>query len=310
MEYADYLLKDSDEYNKYKEFDEVSSPDNYVSSFNEALSIEQDNDIIKEICQKLAGNLERISKLKENNIKKKESCGYLHFWLYHTIDNKFKNHGNFESITKKIINGGMNFNDIISNKDCSIRFSSNINLEKWIEGKHLHDYFKNFDFISKTYSPKSEKCQEYSNYIKRINELYIIHKTQYYMSKSFYRNLYSNDKYNPSNLLSNFKCEDKNNAKDLMEVQTTDLTGTFESHISFPKSRLQHTQENNTTVGSNPYSTVGFTTLGSWIRGKIWKNHINIDNIDNISNKPLEVHSEYMGINNSTRKFHVSYNPV
>ncbi|SBS81991.1 PIR Superfamily Protein [Plasmodium ovale curtisi] len=310
MEYADNLLKDSGEYNKYKEFDKVSSPNNYMNSFNEALNLEPSNGKIKEVCEKLAGNLKKISELSESAINKQERCGYLHFWLYHTIESKFKNNGNIKYITEKIIRGGRNYNSIISNKNCSIRFSSNINLDEWIEGKLLHDYFKNFDFISKTYSSKSEKCQEYSNYIKRINELYIIHKRKNYMSKNFYRNLYSNDKYNPSNLLYNFKCEDKNSAKDLMEVQTTDLTGTFESHISFPKSLLQHTQENNTTVASNPYSVIGFTTLGSWIRGKIWKNNIKMDNIDNISNKLLEDHSDYMDINNSTRKFYVSYNPV
>ncbi|SBS81995.1 PIR protein [Plasmodium ovale] len=328
MEHAFDLLKDSLKYKKYNEFDDVTSLVNYENSFSEALSIVQDNDKIKELCGKLAANLKKISESKESQIKNKESCGYLHFWLYHNIDNNFKNHSNVESITEKIINGGINFNDIITNRNCSIRFSSNINLKKWIEGKHLHDYFENFQYIEKTYGSNDNKCKEYSEYINAINIIYKNSKNKYYYDHDILRFLLSDEsrKYDPTNLISKIKCR-KEKPTMLSKTHQHPTKGDTTEHgittLVLP-SKDAHGDSppynsNSSSITGISVSLIGmfiffftaykFTPLGSWIHGKISKNAQIHDNIDHVTNTMLEDHSEYMDINNNSSTFNIAYNP-
>ncbi|SBT00722.1 PIR Superfamily Protein [Plasmodium ovale curtisi] len=328
MEHAYDLLKDSDAYKKYKEFDEVSSPDNYVNSFSEALSMGQDIDKIKELCGKLAGNLKKISESKESPIKNKESCGYLHFWLYHNIYNKFKNHSNFERITEKIINGGINFNYIIANKNCSIRFSSNINLKKWIEGKHLHDYFENFQYIEKTYGSNDNKCEEYNKYINAINTFYQYYKKKYYYSQDICRFLLGDESrnYDPTNLISKIKCRTEKQSM-LSKTHQLPTNGDTTEHgittLVLPSTDAHRDSpsydSNSSSITWVSVSLIGmfiffftaykFTPLGSWIHEKISKNAQFHGNIDHVTNTMLEDHSEYMDINNNSSTFNIAYNP-
>ncbi|SBT74133.1 PIR protein [Plasmodium ovale] len=328
MEHAHDLLKDSDAYKKYMEFDEVSSPDDYVNSFNEALSMGQDTDKIKDICQKLAGNLKKISQLSESAINKKERCGYLHFWLYYTIDNKFKNNGNINYITEKIIDGGTFYNSMISNENCSIRFSRNINLEKWIEGKYLHDYFKNFDYIKQTYGSNNNKCKEYSEYIKAININYKNSKDEFYYNYDIFRYLLNDKsgKYDPNNLISEIDCKIEKTPMLSQIHQPPTKEGATEHGGTTSVLPSKDDDIDNPSYDSNSSSITGvsvsligmfiffftsykFTPLGSWINGKIFKSAQIHDNIDHVTNTMLEDQSEYMDINNNSNTFNISYNP-
>ncbi|SBT55143.1 PIR Superfamily Protein [Plasmodium ovale wallikeri] len=328
MEHAYVLLNDSDAYKKYEEFDKVTFPDNYVDSFNEALSMEHDIDKIKELCGKLAGNLKKISKSKESQIKNDESCGYLHFWLYHKIYSYFKDNPKIRGITDNIIDGGIIFNNSISNNNCSFRYSSNIDLKKWIEGKHLHDYFENFEYIKKTYGSNDNKCEEYNKYIKAINTFYQNYKNEYYYDHEISRFLLSNEsgKYDPNNLISEINCKIEKPPMLSQTHQPPTREDTTEHGGTTSVLPSKDDDIDNPSYGSNSSSITGvsvsligmfiffftsykFTPLGSWINGKIFKSAQIHDNIDNVTNNMLEDHSEYMNINNNSSTFNIAYNP-
>ncbi|SBS94337.1 PIR protein [Plasmodium ovale] len=325
MEYADELLKDSNEYKKYIEFNNIVSPDGYEDSFNEALKIEPMNNTIKDLCGKLAGNLKKISQSTESKRKNDEICGYLHFWLYDNISRNFKDNGNVENITQEILLGAINFNRIISNMKCSVRYSFDINLEKWIEGKLLHDYFKNFGYIKTTYGFNDNKCKEYAEYINHINTLYKKNKNQYHYNEiSRYLWNYTSEKYDPFKLISELKCDNEKLAMDLRSHQSAKLGGTMEQADSLPELQREDAQSGITSTDSNSSSIVGssvsligmfilffttykFTPLGSWIYGKISKKEKIQNNIELLTNELLENHSEYIDINDNNSTFHVAY---
>ncbi|SBT55977.1 PIR Superfamily Protein [Plasmodium ovale wallikeri] len=330
MEYAEELLKDSVKYKKYNEFNDVIPPSDYENSFSEALRVETSNSIIKDICGKLAGNLTKISKSEENEIHKQESCGFLHFWLYYELSKIFrgnKEETEIQSLISNVISGWKIFNDHISDYSCSGRFSPDIKLEKWIEGKHLHDYFKNFNYLSNTQYFKNNKCEQYKKYIGDINTLYDKHKSEYYDTDiSRYLSDYSSDEYNPFKLISELRCENEKSDMDLQPHQQAPAREVMEQDNSVSLIQREAAQgdgpadSNSSSIVGSSASLIGmfvcfftaykFTPLGSWIYGKIWKKEKIQNNIDNITNSLLDDHSEYMDINHNSSTFNVAYNPT
>ncbi|SBS93511.1 PIR Superfamily Protein [Plasmodium ovale curtisi] len=326
MEYADELLKDFNEFKKYNEFNNVDIPNDYENSFSEALKIEPSNNTIKGLCGKIAGNLKKISQSKESKKENDEICGYLNFWLYDNIDRNFKGYGNVEYITQEILSGAINFNNSISNKNCSIRFSVDDKLKNWIEGKILLDYFKNFAYINNTQAFKDNKCEAYNNYISHINTLYKNFKDIYYYSYNICRYLisYISDKYNPAKLISRLECKNDKPTMNSHIHQSADLGGTMEQADYVPGLEREDEQSGITSNHSNSSSIVGssvsligmfilffttyeFTPLGSWIYGKISKKEKIQNNIELLTNELLENHSEYRDINDNNSTFHVTY---
>ncbi|SBT00183.1 PIR Superfamily Protein [Plasmodium ovale curtisi] len=305
MEYADDLLKDFEEYKKYNEFNDVTPSSVYENSFSEALSVETRNNKINELCGKLAGNLEKILQSKgAAGYNTYEQCGYLHFWLYNELSKIFK--GNkaeieIQDIISNVFSGWKNFNDHISNNTCSGRFSPNVKLENWIEGKLLHDYFKNFNYLSNTQDFKDNKCEQYRKYIHHISTLYEKHKTEYYDTDiSRYLSDYSSDNYDPIKLISELRCE---NEKSVMAAQRD---GSSDSNSS----SILGTSISLIGIFVLFFTTHKFTPLGSWMYGKIWKKEKIQNNIDNVTNSLLDNHSEYIDINNDSSTFNVAYNPT
>ncbi|SBT55298.1 PIR Superfamily Protein [Plasmodium ovale wallikeri] len=328
MEYADYLLKDSEVYKKYNEFNDVIPLSDYESSFSEALNIEPNNSIIKDICGKLAENLKKISRSKENATQKQESCGFLHFWLYDNIKKNLQAYTNIENIAEEIVLGSKYFNNAISNESCSIRYNSDITLEKWIEGKHLHDYLKNFNYLSKTQDFKDNKCEEYKKYISYIKNIYRNYKNEYYYRYdiSQYLPSYSTEIYDPAKLISGLHCENKKPIMDLHHHESATARGITE--IGHSESNLQQegnqsdspSDSNSSSIAGSSVSLIGifvlffttykFTPLGSWIYGRIWKKEKIQNNMDNVTNSLLDNHSEYIDINHNSSTFNIAYNPT
>ncbi|SBS91762.1 PIR Superfamily Protein [Plasmodium ovale curtisi] len=331
MEYADDLLKDFEEYKKYNEFNDVTPSSVYENSFSEALSVETRNNKINELCGKLAGNLEKILQSKGiAGYNTYEQCGYLHFWLYNELSKIFR--GNkaeieIQDIISNVFSGWKNFNDHISNNTCSGRFSPNVKLENWIQGKLLHDYFKNFNYLSNTQDFKDNKCEQYRKYIHYISTLYEKHKTEYYDTDiSRYLSDYSSEKYNPFKLISELRCENEKSVMDSQLHQPASARGIMEQDNSI--SLIQHeaaqsdgsSDSNSSSILGTSISLIGifvlfftthkFTPLGSWMYGKIWKKEKIQNNIDNVTNSLLDSHSEYIDINNDSSTFNVAYNPT
>ncbi|SBT84323.1 PIR protein [Plasmodium ovale] len=330
MEHADELLKDSDEYKKYVEFNNIDSPDGYEDSFSEALNSESGDSKIKDLCGKLAGNLKIIFQSKNiTGYNTSEQCGYLHFWLYYELSKIFrdnKGQTNTQDTISNIFAGWSNFNKKISNNTCSGRFSFDDSMDKWIEGKLFHDYFKNFDYISNTEAFKDKKCEAYNKYINHINTLYKNFKDKSYYSSSIYRYLrsYTNDKYNPAKLISKLECKNDKQTMDSHTHQYANLGRAMEQADSVSELQRDDAQSGIPSTDSNSSSIVGssvsligmfilffttykFTPLGSWIYGKITKKEKIQNNIELLTNELLENHSEYIDINDNNSTFHVAY---
>ncbi|SBT57067.1 PIR Superfamily Protein [Plasmodium ovale wallikeri] len=326
MEYADELLKDSDGYKKYTEFNNIDSPDGYENSFSEAFKIEPRNNTIKGICGKIAGILKEISHSTESKEKNEEICGYLHFWLYDNINRNFKDNDNVDIITQKIFLGAINFNSTLSNENCSIRFSPDDKLKNWVEGKLLYDYFKNFAYINNTHAFRDNKCEAYNNYISHINTLYKNCEDESYYSYDIRRHLlsYISDKYDPAKLISKLECENEKPAMDSDPHQSASLGETMEQAGSAPELLREEAQSGISSADSNSSSIVGssvsligmfilffsaykFTPLGSWIYGKISKKEKIRNNIELLTNELLGNHSEYIDINDNNSTLHVAY---
>ncbi|SBT55124.1 PIR Superfamily Protein [Plasmodium ovale wallikeri] len=307
MEYADDLLNESDEYKKYNEFNNVKIPNDYEISFNDALNIDPSNNIIKDICVKLAGNLKNISQSTKGSKNNEEKCGYLHFWLYDNISRNFENNDRIQDIIENIANGWIKYNRFISNENCSIRFSSDINLKKWIEGKFLHDYFKNFDYLKKTYGFNNYKCEEYSKYISHINMLYKNYKNIDYYSYSIHRHLlsYSSEKYDPTRLISELQCENKKTVMASHALQHASTMEVVQEDKSLSTLESEGAYIHSPSADLNSSSI--FTPLGTRIKEKIKKRKQIRDNIDNVTKKLLNNQQEYTDINDDYSIFHVPY---
>ncbi|SBS93516.1 PIR Superfamily Protein [Plasmodium ovale curtisi] len=333
MEHAEVLLKDADKYKKYNEFNNVVFPNDYEDLFSEALNAEPNDSKIKDLCGKLAGNLKII--LQSKNItgyNTSEQCGYLHFWLYYELSKIFRDNkvqANTQDTISNIFTGWNNFNTKNSNYSCSGRFSLGVSMDKWINGKLLHDYFKNFDYIKTTYGFNNNKCDEFTKYINYINTLYKNCEDESYYSYDIRRYFPTNirDKYNPAILISESKCKNEESSMDSSSQQSASERGTMEQADYVPELQLKDAQSDSPFIYSNSSSILGssfsligmlilffsaykFTPLGPWIYGKILKSEKIQNNIDNVTNALLDNNSEYMDINPNRSPFHVAYNPT
>ncbi|SBS90463.1 PIR Superfamily Protein [Plasmodium ovale curtisi] len=329
MEYADDLLKESAEYKKYNEFNNVNIPNDYESSFNDALKIELNNNTIKDICGRFAGNLKKILQSEENRKKKEENCGYLHFWLYDQLEKISRNkreQTNIQNLFNPIFAGWRNFNMKISNDTCSGRYFDYISLDTWVEGKILHDYFKNYDYISNTQNFNNRKCENYTKYISHVKTLYKKHKDGYYDHIiSRYLSRYRSDQYDPQKLLSKMKCENAELAMLLHPHQTPHDGVGMERDNPVSELQTEDVQSDSLSVNSKLSTIVGasisligmfvlfftaykFTPLGSLINGKISKKGKIQDSENHFTNALLGNNADYVNINENNSTFHVAYN--
>ncbi|SBT57069.1 PIR Superfamily Protein [Plasmodium ovale wallikeri] len=330
---SEVLLEDADKYKKYNEFNTVHIPDDYEDSFSEALYAVSYDSKIKNLCGKLAGSLEIISQSKViTGYDTSEQCGYLHFWLYYELSKIFRDNNeqtNTQVTIRNIFTGWSDFNKKISNYTCSARFSDGVSMDKWIKGKLLHDYFKNFDYISNAQAFKDKKCEAYNKYINHINTLYKNFKDKSYFSYNIYRYLrsYTSDKYDPAKLISKLECKNDKPTTDSLPHESAPFGVKIEQADSATELQREDTQSGISSTDSNSSSIVGssvsligmfilffsayrFTPLGPWIYGKILKSEKIQNNIDNVTNALLDNNSEYMDINPNSSSFHVAYNPT
>ncbi|SBT58072.1 PIR Superfamily Protein [Plasmodium ovale wallikeri] len=330
MIYDEDLLKESGAYRKYNELNNVNIPNDYEISFNDALRIEPSNNAIKDICGRIAGNLIKIFHSKDNmGYNTDEECGYLHFWLYDKLEKISRNkrdQTNIEDLFSSIFAGWRNFNMKISNNTCSGRYFDYISLDMWVEGKILHDYFKNYDYISNTQNFNDRKCEKYTEYISHVNTLYKKHIKEYYDHIiSRYLSIYTNDEYDPQKLLSKIKCENEESDMLLHPHQSPHARVGMERDNTVSELQTEDVQGDSPSVDSKSSTIVGtsisligmfgllftgykFTPLGSLIYGKISKKGKIQDNENHFTNALLGNNAEYAHINENNSTFHVAYN--
>ncbi|SCO70953.1 Plasmodium vivax Vir protein, putative [Plasmodium vivax] len=173
----DRLSKDSHLNKNYEEFDNNVSDSSKINKVCDSLSI-TNTKITKELCNKVATNLQYVYNIKEEG-KKKSTCLLYKYWTYDQMwkflgNNKDPNH------VKSVITDFLNIREKVSKKNnnysCQYYFHRNNfqDLKEGLEKKFLHDYFKNFESI-RTNIHSRDKYDLYNKYITYIKSLYDEH---------------------------------------------------------------------------------------------------------------------------------------
>ncbi|SBS94832.1 PIR protein [Plasmodium ovale] len=315
----------------YEEFNQVSDVLGYDTHFKEALQKANDDIKIKEISAKLVGNLLNNSKLNRYSSNNREYCTHLRFWLYEQIITKFSHNADKKilDIINELFGGWHSFNSIRSKVYCSPVYMNDSTLEEWKRGKLLHDYFKNYEYITQNYTYGNEKCEEYRTYLQYIKEQYEAYKQKCssdWMApcNHYYRHI---DEYNPNVLLSKPSCEDKN----VHRVSSTEYTGEIREAIEMPPAQetleMENVQDHNApsvsfynvvVASSSILGTFIFffifyrlTPLGHMLRTRLLRKKLIDHNIYNEeSNEYLENAYDQENRLYNTSGHTVGYNPL
>ncbi|CAG9485288.1 unnamed protein product [Plasmodium vivax] len=170
----DRLSKDSHLNKKYEEFDKNVRDSSKISNVCDSLNI-TNTKITKELCNKVAANLQYVYDIKEEG-KKKNTCLLYKYWTYDQMW-KFLGKNKEHSHVKSVIADFVNIREKVSKKNhnytCQYYFVRNSfqDLKENLEKKFLYDYFKNFESI-RTNIHSKDKYDLYNKYITYIKSLY------------------------------------------------------------------------------------------------------------------------------------------
>ncbi|CAI7719835.1 Plasmodium vivax Vir protein, putative [Plasmodium vivax] len=173
----DRLSKDSHLNKNYEEFDNNVSDSSKINKVCDSLSI-TNTKITKELCNKVAENLQYVYNIKEEG-KKKSTCLLYKYWTYDQMW-KFLGNNRDHNHVKSVIAHFVNIREKVSKKNnnysCQYYFHRNNfqDLKEGLEKKFLHDYFKNFESI-RTNIHSRDKYDLYNKYITYIKSLYDEH---------------------------------------------------------------------------------------------------------------------------------------
>ncbi|SBS91499.1 PIR Superfamily Protein [Plasmodium ovale curtisi] len=270
----DHILKEFSAYKKYEEFNKVNGGDNNKYC-NDMCDLEKKYTGIKDLCKKLAKNIENL--FKKNQNERIDGCEHLYYWIYDHIWDMFSKNSNY-----------------ISDKESK-------------EKKYLHDYFKNFDDIQGKIISDEYKCDEYHTYLYDINDLYEIYiKECCYCLKSGYceencgNYFLCNEKYNPYNLYLKLKCKYLSSGKDFKKVEKP--LGVDHYVITASQKSAEGTC---TKLACDPFY---FTPFGSWLNRKVHKKKKIKDYLPEEHDQELLVHDlEPTYINSRNRKLRLLY---
>ncbi|KMZ95232.1 hypothetical protein PVMG_06239 [Plasmodium vivax Mauritania I] len=132
---------------------------------------------VRELCSKFARALEKAAEVKGNGEERKNSCNYLHYWLYDeigrikTVDRSKK----MDSIPffKDLIDAVNKVNEQIIVGKCTLKFDKNVTLDELIKRKISYIYFKKYNDIKGNIKPeKKDECSKYFTYLTNFKSLY------------------------------------------------------------------------------------------------------------------------------------------
>ncbi|KMZ77317.1 hypothetical protein PVIIG_05287 [Plasmodium vivax India VII] len=132
---------------------------------------------VKALCSRFARALEKAAEVKGNGDERKNSCNYLHYWLYDeigrikTVDRSKK----MDSIPffNVLIDAVNKVNEQIKVGKCTLKFDKNVTLDELIKRKISYIYFKKYNDIKVNIKPeKKEECSKYFTYLTNIKSLY------------------------------------------------------------------------------------------------------------------------------------------
>ncbi|GAW82740.1 variable surface protein [Plasmodium gonderi] len=168
------------------------------------------NEIV-DFCSVFSWNLKYLSKVIDNILNHDDQCSYLSYWAYERIRNIFPTKSDYNR-NSHIIN---KLNDIVirinnkvsTNKPCYIYFGKEF--DEWDDWKKLHDYFKNSEYILSVIDKYNfDEGKKFCNYVNHIKMLYEKYEKGCCLWSNCSDYINCNEKYNPSELLKQLKCED------------------------------------------------------------------------------------------------------
>ncbi|KMZ94356.1 hypothetical protein PVMG_05408, partial [Plasmodium vivax Mauritania I] len=132
---------------------------------------------VRELCSKFARALEKAAELKDKKEEHKNSCNYLHYWLYDeigrikTVDRSKK----MDSIPffNVLIDAVNKVNEQIKVGKCTLTFDKNVTLDELVKRKISYIYFKKYNDIKGNIKPeKKDECSKYFTYLTNFKSLY------------------------------------------------------------------------------------------------------------------------------------------
>ncbi|KMZ91959.1 hypothetical protein PVMG_06077, partial [Plasmodium vivax Mauritania I] len=132
---------------------------------------------VKALCSKFARALEKAAELKDKKEEHKNSCNYLHYWLYDEIG-RIKNVQQSQKIDsiaffKDLIDAVNKVNEQIIVGKCTLKFDKNVTLDELIKRKISYIYFKKYSDIKVNIKPENkDECGKYFTYLTNIKSLY------------------------------------------------------------------------------------------------------------------------------------------
>ncbi|GAW84307.1 variable surface protein [Plasmodium gonderi] len=190
-------------YQKYKELDNVTIPNDYSYCIKNLGSSDESD---RKLCNKVAMNLKALRDEPDKE-EQKNGCHYFQHWFHDQIRKAYykgnNTHRNYPAAGKLFNLVSLYISQFKVDESCNGNDFGNPNI--WNEDKVLYDYFENFDYI-KNNVPNKDTCQKYVNYVTYIDPLY----------KNKIEDCCDKEELYPYICSSSIKCKRKYNTKDLL----------------------------------------------------------------------------------------------
>ncbi|KNA02010.1 hypothetical protein PVNG_04433 [Plasmodium vivax North Korean] len=175
------ILGDSPSYKLYNTLNEngnKSAPNNYCISRLQRFKTNYPK--CTELCEKYAKNLENLSVIIQNVDNDIERCRYLNLWIYSEIRKKFPRYVDkiYELPFMRIYFSEFHLIQKSLNKQCIFTYNKKISSDLWNKFKHIHDFFKNIQYIKSKIADDENNCSKYSEYLKYIKEIYTTYESE------------------------------------------------------------------------------------------------------------------------------------
>ncbi|SBS90562.1 PIR Superfamily Protein [Plasmodium ovale curtisi] len=293
-----------------------------------------------ELCFIFARNLVSLPNILKDEINETEHCRYFTFWIHDEIRKIDSERWKRPDEVQYILNQFYQVKDAIKaekkNNNCSYEYSSNIDLDLWIQWKDLYDYIINYDDIKRIIESDGDSCKQYNKYIVDITSIQKKYKAE--CCNTNYSSICPdginfNEWCDKNELFNKLPCDpNKSNAR--TSIVHDGIPNAFdrqEIDRTISETRLQHQSDysapeetiiNNTDYYiklSVPLLLLGlsstflylykFTSFGSFGRSIILGKSKIKDNINENSQNILEYQSDNLGENLYDNDFHINYYP-
>ncbi|SBS92365.1 PIR Superfamily Protein [Plasmodium ovale curtisi] len=293
-----------------------------------------------ELCFIFARNLVSLPKILKDGINESEHCRYFTFWIHDEIRKIDSERWKRPDQVQYILNQFYQVKDAIKaekkNNNCSYEYSSNIDLDLWIQWKDLYDYIINYDDIKRIIESDGDSCKLYNKYIVDITSIHNKYKAE--CCNTNYSSICPdgidfNEWCDKDELFNKLPC-DPNKTNPRASIVHDEIPNNLDrqkSGITYSENGLQRqpgysspeeTLSNNTDyyiklsvpllllgLSSTFFYLYNFTSLGPLVRSKILGKSKIKDNINEDSRNLLENQSDNLGEDLYDNDFHINYYP-